>query len=164
MKRILKYAFFALTGVLLLLLALLALSQSFQGEVLEWLLISKHQTSHPISRQEASRYFRPDELPAGAHDIQYADSYCQVSPTFEIFVRFEAPVPECLSWAASKFPNIRLEQLDTAVEPRTSNGADPKWFDIHRIAKGVTGGKGYEGEPKIWIDTDRGIFYYSMTD
>jgi len=38
------------------------------------------------------------------------------------------------------------------------------WFDVERIHRGYTLGAGGARQPWFWIDTERGLCYYRMTD
>ena len=38
------------------------------------------------------------------------------------------------------------------------------WFDPRSIKKGLVGGEGGSHQPLIWIDTEKGIFYYQYHD
>ena len=69
---------------------------------LVWLLFypSVHQTHGQVTRKEAAKYLTPIlPLPSRTHDVQYACCYMSVSPGFEEFLRFEAPVADCLALA-----------------------------------------------------------------
>jgi hypothetical protein len=38
------------------------------------------------------------------------------------------------------------------------------WFTPDAIQSGVEGGKRRSHQPRVWVDTDRGVFYYEYMD
>jgi hypothetical protein len=40
----------------------------------------------------------------------------------------------------------------------------PPWFDVWNIRKGLETTAGGSYCPRVWIDTERGTFYYMLTD
>ena len=65
----------------------------------------------------------------------------------------------------SQFPNTPFKPITKKEQKIQSTvGKNVAWFNNDHITRGLAGGKGYEGEPRIWIDNDRGIFYYFLTD
>lgn len=167
MKRLLKYALRTLVGIVLLLVTLLVVSSDFRqmalGSVFDWLVISRIETSHPVSREKAGKYFRAGFLPVSAHDVQYANAGCIVSPAFETFLRFEAPVEDCLAHAKASYSDIPLEPISSVFKPEATMGVHAGWFDTDRIRHGFYGRSG-KFNASIWIDTDRGVFYFFDTD
>lgn len=65
----------------------------------------------------------------------------------------------------SQFPNTPFKPITKKEQKIQSTvGKNVAWFNNDHITRGLARGKGYEGEPRIWIDNDRGIFYYFLTD
>ena len=141
------------------------------------------ETSGPVTREAAIKILSSELLPVSAYDIEYHCEHVEVSPTFEICVRFRAPLRDCMMVAHKMVAGIGSEPVrvpmspklavkllpsdpfDAVSHPKLPNNPDlPHWFDPNHIEKGVMAGKGYEGEPQIWIDEERGIFYYYLTD
>ncbi len=129
------------------------------------------QTTGPVSREQAVKHC-PIKLPLGAHNIQYA-SLAGGLQDCEQFVHFEAQVSECHSHAESIFAECSknglrkpIPQFQPVSHPHkvVSSRLRTEWFDNERIAKGVVAGEGTGSEPRIWIDEERGIFYYFVTD
>ena len=120
------------------------------------------RTSGPVTREVALRCLDPDLLPASAHAIQYYCWFLEVSPGFEDWIRFEASSEDCHALARRLLGTTRFEPV---IHPPLPNDSDrPAWFDPNPISEGITGGKGYDGEPQVWIDEKRRIFYYHLSD
>jgi len=120
------------------------------------------ETSQPVTREEALKHLKPSSLPASARDIQYYLMFMQVTPGFTQCVRFEAPVDDCKTLAHDLLGLALLVPVSHPSRPRSSDV--PAWFEPNNITKGIMGGKGYDGQPKIWIDEERGIYYFYLTD
>ena len=97
--------------------------------------------------------------------------------------RFDAPVPDCLNYAASLIEEnnrtapdekqkaaTNLVQLATAPTPISRHILEGygltkvHWFDVESIKSGVAGRGPPGARGRIWIDTERGRFYYYWTD
>lgn len=130
------------------------------------------QTPGPISRQSARHC--PIPLPDKASDIQclryhHAQAYREC-------VRFQAPVQDCIAHAKRLIPvepeAFRLPEAgDSSLEARMQRmdwfpvSLDlPRWFDVGRVTNGLRIDRPTPLGPRIWIDLDRGVFYYMVTD
>ena len=128
----------------------------------------------PISYAQAIKEDDIDfPLPAASHNINYA-MYGDWQ-AYQRFVRFEAPVEDCirhidvvLAWndkmykRISSYPRIEV----ASVEPHRGDsmmGPVP-WFDVDKIRHGIYVGKASSHTPEIWVDRDRGVFYFYETD
>jgi hypothetical protein len=106
-------------------------------------------------------------LPDEATNIRFS-GYRQWIAADDI-MRFEAPVEVCLQHATMMLSGRKLEPLDgkdlaeVATRPISSNFQDVSWFDLAK-ATNVVHARGGSHQPAIWIDQDRGTFYYHMTD
>jgi len=120
------------------------------------------KTSGPVTREVALRYLSPDWLPASAYDIQYYSWFLEVSPGFEEWIRFEASLRDSHALAHRLLGKTWLEPVSHPPLPDDTDR--PAWFDPNHISEGIAGGKGYDGEPQVWIDEKRGIFYYHLSD
>lgn len=110
----------------------------------------------------------PIPLPGSASNVQHAVwSFGQVT---QVWVRFEAPVADCLNHAQqmvqpySEKDGWTVTTTTLADDPGLLCVLDPtavdlSWFDLDEIAGGlvfrVDGGRA----PVIWADTNRGGFY-----
>ena len=138
----------------------------------------KTETKGPQSLEDSSSC--PIPLPLTARNIQYA-SWHQWN-FFQEYVRFEAPVEDCrhhvpavlAHWRKTFDDPMAYKDVGPLVPftdpsdnelglPIASGVVDVPWFDVHKIANGEAAGGG-SGRPKIWIDLDRGIFYYRLLD
>lgn len=134
------------------------------------------QTSGPTPLQEASTRC-PIPLPATATNIQYA-AYRRWQ-AYEAFVRFEAPVVDCLAHVdkinklhMDHHPpsdvRIRWKPIDPAALVLKVSGLPSSmktsWFDLQRIQRGQWIKGGGSHVPAVWVDEDRGLFYYHVTD
>jgi hypothetical protein len=55
-------------------------------------------------------------------------------------------------------------QLELDARPvREGVFRDFRWFDL-QTAKNVVGAGGRSSQPQVWVDQDRGIFYFRRTD
>jgi hypothetical protein len=111
-------------------------------------------------------------LPASSSDIyygMYADWQAYTS-----IVRFKAPVEDCINhidkviaWndrtykRKSSFPRTKVTHVDRQgagwLEPAT-------WFCPETITNGLYLGDSASHIPQIWIDLDKGIFYFTESD
>jgi hypothetical protein len=132
------------------------------------------QTSAPLSLTAART--RPDcpiSLPETATNIQYAVwSLWKASQTF---VRFDAPISDCLEHA-DMIMQPYAQRAGVSVASTNVVGplpapfiVSPKdltvpWFDLPRFSAGVqfeiSDGRG----PTVWVDTNRGCFYYAWNE
>jgi hypothetical protein len=79
-------------------------------------------------------------------------------------------VDVCLKYAATVAPGDALQpvdeyQLETDARP-IHDGVlkDFRWFDLAK-AKNFVGGSGTRGPTaRVWVDQDRGVFYFRETD
>jgi len=118
----------------------------------------------------------PIPLPAGATNISFAR--WGEGTGFEDYVRFEAPPQICLAHVAvvlsgpqssaargaTSAPSPRTSKITSSPSPIRSANVDVSWFDVQNIRSGVTAGEGGSHKPTIWVDTERGVFYYHLTD
>jgi hypothetical protein len=128
-------------------------------------------TSHfdkPLTYQEAQKAGIELPLPTSSHNITYYAhtewQECQYA------VRFEAPVEDCirqipvvLAWDDKFYKRISSHSQTnvTHVDPVSDV---PAWFDIQKITNGIYTGDNGSQKPQIWIDRDRGVFYFLETD
>jgi hypothetical protein len=143
---------------------------------------SEDRTNTPLDLQEARKDagIKDFPFPSSAHDIYYAQFACWQD--YESLVRFQAPVKDCLAsipavlkWArddgsvqkpASYHP-IHLKAA--AVLPDSDDQHPVPWFERAVITHGVYAGWQSVDTPKewwpvdIWIDTDKGVFYFKQT-
>ncbi len=129
--------------------------------------------SRPLSFERAQRRC-PIRLPSTAQNVQY--KHFSFLLYFAESVRFEAPVADCLAHIRTVIEdhNARytsgLRQTPIKWTPITTPpskvqlGLDVPWFDIHNIQSGIQAGARGTIQPAIWVDAERGVFYYMMTD
>ncbi len=131
---------------------------------------SVRQTTSPVSLTEARKFCRIP-LPDSARNIQVA--VFSDWENYQCFVRFEDSSPECaraiepvfrshakdMKWKYAA-PKIKVitEAPVLDVTPQGSLRVD--WFDIANIKHGITAG----WQPQVWVDNDRGAFYFCLTD
>jgi len=133
----------------------------------------EYQTEAPQSFSEACKR-SPIELPASARDVQMASRSAWMM--YVDYVRFEASSADCelhakkmLPFAEAKpFPSASDSPETLAFEfpptfPTGRGGRKLDWFDVQNITNGVRFGEGGPGEAVIYVDRDRGIFYYWKT-
>lgn len=138
------------------------------GAAFAWQLLGARisQPDGPISAREASR-FLGKPLPAAATNIR-ACSYSSFQE-YVVYLRFEAPSSVCVAFASDVASVEALEAVDKfeiIAQARQLNleaFKDLSWFDLVR-ANNVVGAGGGPGIPRVWVDLDRGAFYYYVTD
>jgi hypothetical protein len=96
-------------------------------------------------------------------------------------VRFDAPVADCIATAKAILgnynaanPGDKIPGLTEFDNTHSSELADPNdiasgelvtpWFHPEQIKKGQIGGELGSFTPQVWIDTDKGVFYYRYED
>jgi hypothetical protein len=118
--------------------------------------------SSALSVEEARQLKCPIPLPDNAKNVRFG--IAGAFGSYEYLVKFEAPVDVCRAhvltvFSATSGPKPTLTALTEhpmpLSAPRTMFGKAP-WFDIENISHGESA---YWGD-SIWIDDDRGIFYY----
>jgi hypothetical protein len=140
------------------------------------------RTMTPLSYAQAmANGHCPISLPKEARNIQFVDFYAGYGGLRE-FVRFEAPVQVCTahavtvinqfnSWSASLRVNTTaypIDLLEAKEQTREAREFEPTsrahWFDSDTIKNGRRWGSNSSHLPLIYVDLDRGIFYYTCTD
>lgn len=140
----------------------------------------------PLSHAEAVKAGRcPIPLPQDAAEIQYVD-FCGYGG-FSRCVRFEAPVETCRAHAATVLTafnqHLKAEHIDAGavvspipfnkstaesvagfIREQEHKAARVDWFDADSILHGEMWGDHDSHMPLILIDTDRGVFYYFISD
>ena len=146
-------------------LALLLLAASWAA----WQLLIPHLYESPgLLTLAQARAHSPIAFPASAANIRVA-TYSHWMQTVQ-YVSFEAPVADCTAHAKMLLPGDREVKLDTADAATFSSPFNPgafhdlSPFDLRGIKNGVQYGNGEPGHPCVRIDTDRGVFYYYLTD
>jgi len=132
------------------------------------------QTSRPLSFQEA-RSKCPIPLPAGARNVQFA--FIQDWIYYQCFVRFEVNYDEGVAHAENVFRDHAEQMKWKFTEPRRepitsppSPGISPdralrvEWFDVAKIRSGISFGELNSWQPQVWVDKDRNLFFYCLTD
>jgi len=153
------------TGVLVVLLCLV-LYRCSQPDYLK-------RYDKPLTYAQALKESDIDfPLPASSSNIyygMYADWQAYTS-----IVRFKAPVEDCIShidkviaWndstyrRKSSFPRTKVTQVDR----QGAGWLDPAtWFTPETITNGLYVGDSASHMPQIWIDLDKGIFYFKEND
>lgn len=147
-------------AILLLIILLVGLSA--------WDLLSLHvsEPAGPVSISQAEAFIEV-AIPPTARNIRIA-GFSQWMQ-YERHVRFEAPVADCEIVASrvldgSAMIPVSTEELShVVVSARPFVFRDLSWFDL-RSAKNVVTGGGGPSKPCVWIDRDRGVFYYQLSD
>jgi hypothetical protein len=122
------------------------------------------ETRGPVTREKALKHCIIS-LPESARDVQYAWVVGGMQYTQQ-YVRFEAPVDDCYAQAKRilRTNQPTFSKTSRPLGPPSCEQLHTKWFDVDKIAEGVVAGDGSDHGPQIWIDTQRGVFYYYLTD
>jgi hypothetical protein len=130
-------------------------------------------STRPLRRDEVNEPLLPVALPAGVTDIQFA-AYAEWQ-AYEVFVTFRGPPTTCLAYARDVLAAFNGAHPDRRVPadlaPITRPVADVgsrtlpvAWFTPQAITAGVEGGADGSHQPRVWVDTAAGAFYYRYTD
>lgn len=133
-----------------------------------WLLVGFHVTESrgPITASEAES-MTDLKLPPQATNIRAAQYRQWIE--YAQYLRFEAPVDVCLQYASTVVPAAATQpadEFDLVSQARLIRpGAfeDFSWFDLDKAQNAVTAGGG-PSQPQVWVDQNRGVFYYRKTD
>lgn len=161
-------------GLLLLLTALVSMGLWMSAlTIRKWIGTPEIRRAHVLLSSEIGAVDEnwsacPIPLPASASNVEYAVwSFGEVTQSW---IRFDAPVKDCLTHAESLVQPFRNRDgfTVTATPIPEDTGVlcvldpaevDLSWFEDCRSADGpvfrVTGGRA----PVIWVDTNRGTFY-----
>jgi hypothetical protein len=111
-------------------------------------------------------------LPPSSRNIYYG-MYADWQ-AYTRLVRFEAPVADCLKHIETVFAwddkiykrtSSYLHVQVSHVDPVDTVWLNPTaWFDPDKITHGVYAGENASHKPEIWIDLERGVFYFRETD
>ena len=127
----------------------------------------------PITLEQARKDLK-FPLPNEASDIYYAH-YAQWI-AYNFMIKFQAPIEICKSHAICLIEKYNKENPDKKITPELIEIIEPPfpaetgppfnitWFDVHNIKNGFEIGTGAIHQPSIWIDSDRNLFYYRLTD
>lgn len=131
-------------------------------------------SEEPMTLDEARQQLR-FELPEGANNIMYSQYAYWIA--YEFTLKFEAPPEVCKKHALLLIENynrdnpdrplrVELRELDEPPNPIPSSPpTNVTWFDVHKIKNGFFAGSSTGShKPRIWVDADRGVLYYRMTD
>jgi len=143
------------------------------------------RTEKPLTYAEAISFGHcPIALPKNATNIQYVDFYAGYGG-FRTLVRFEAPVSTCREHAKKVLmtrnsivtaTNMKVRigalALDKSIADSVASSARDggekvsraPWFDADAIKNGEIWGEWGSHMPLILIDTNRGVFYYRLSD
>jgi hypothetical protein len=132
------------------------------------------QTTEPLSFEQA-RGKCPITLPPEAKNIEYAIR--SDVTTIESFVRFDIPYEKGIAYASEVFKehakilnqDVDIPQPREITKPprldfQPDSDLHVNWFDIDKIRHGVVFGTVAGWKPQIWIDKDRNLFFYCLTD
>ena len=126
------------------------------------------ETSAPVS-VDVARIRCPIPLPDSATNIQYV--VWSLWRSSQTFVRFEAPVSDCLQHAITLLQGnsgiiVQTNITGPLVMPFVLSRKDVNitWFDLPKFSAGVSFGMTNAHAPKISVDTNRGCFYYELND
>jgi len=130
---------------------------------------SRFETAAPLSAAEAREELGLD-VPPEAREVQYAVYSC--FRAFEERLRFRAPPGVCLDFARQEIIHWQEEgetwvgPMPITEPPALDHGGmlNVRWFDVHQIKEGVDAWAVGGSEARIWVDTQRGIFYRRRRD
>lgn len=117
-------------------------------------------------------------LPATATNLYYASAHRGFVGFVDMY-RFDAPAADCIAYGKrllqqGNAQDIGLVALTASPDPFGKSSFDAmglskvNWFDVETIKSGLEGHRepSPSGQPgmTLWIDTDRGRFYFSSSD
>lgn len=117
----------------------------------------------------------PIDLPPSAHNLYVSEQGAWLAHHCE--VRFDATVEDCIATAdrvkvrfADEFDRelqepFRIDRERGVVPPSDLVVSRRKWWlTTNSIRNGLYYPGGGSSEPEVWVDTDRGVFYFRVTD
>lgn len=126
----------------------------------------------PMSRDEALKKGIRFPFPSTAQNIQIAQY--SFGFAYELLVRFEAPVSVCeqhvaevLKWHEKGMPKqeeLSIEKVDHVDYMENFMLKPTPWFDPSTLKRGLHAGRPGSSVPEMWIDQEKGIFYFRETD
>lgn len=132
------------------------------------------QTTKPLGLEEAGRKC-PIPLPKEAKNIQYA-RYSDWA-VHQSFVRFEVPHEIGVAHVEKVFreharrmkwrfrsPTERAITKPPRLSLTPASDLRIGWFAIGSIRHGKTYGELNSWQPQVWIDTNRNLFFFCLTD
>ena len=136
--------------------------------------------SEPISAQMFQSVIGNNQLPTSASNIWYARSSVGLGGRAFLY-RFDAPEVDCQAYAQLINTSIPDQEGDTTTPILKPLDASPNpidhdslqrayglntmgWFDVENIHTGWEGRGPPSSLASIWIDSERGRFYYYWTD
>jgi hypothetical protein len=134
-------------------------------------------TTAPLSLSEFyNRSGRAGGLPVTAMNLYYASAHR--GHGFVSMYRFDAPAADCIAYGRQLLEqrgapkDAGLVALTASPDPLGKLGLDAMglskvdWFDVETIRSGFVGHQEPSTQPgmRLWIDTDRGRFYFYSSD
>lgn len=131
----------------------------------------------PMSREEALKSGFVFPFPEAARNIQFAT--CSRGFAYEWLVKFEAPVSVCeqhvdevlkhhdMPWNSSGMPKqeaLGAEESDHVEYSEFGMLKPTPWFDPDSIKRCLHVGRPGCSTPEFWIDREKGVFYFRLTD
>jgi hypothetical protein len=123
----------------------------------------------PLTYEEAvSKKDLRFPIPKSARNICYA-VYLDWQ-AFDERMKFEAPVEDCIKHIDTiisqhggnpSYSKVEVTHVDLVGAGFLESAA---WFDPESIKRGLFVGEDRSHKPRIWIDLDRGIFYFAEHD
>lgn len=90
---------------------------------------------------------------------------------FVVYIRFEAPPADCESLAQKLLPSVTPLPIGAAEAQAFSRPVNPggafgdlSWLDLQNITRGQSYQDRDPQNPRVIVDSERGIFYYIQTD
>lgn len=130
----------------------------------------------PMTREDVLKKGITFPIPTAAGNIQIARY--SFGFAYELLVRFEAPVSVCeqhvaevLKWHDKSMPKHMTKQEAPPVEKvdhvdyaENFMLKTTPWFDPGSLKRGLHVGRPGCSVPEMWIDQEKGIFYFRETD
>ncbi|MEO6052890.1 MAG: hypothetical protein ABIP97_02660 [Chthoniobacterales bacterium] len=128
----------------------------------------------PMTYEQAKKVVGDFPLPDSCRNVTYG-IYADWQ-AYTCLVRFEAPVDVCikqidtvLAWDNQVYKRDKSygrEEIGKTVQGDTSTGwlKEVPWFKPGTIKRGIYTGENSSHIPQIWVDTEKGVFYYKEED
>jgi hypothetical protein len=120
------------------------------------------QSQRPLGLAEARRLTGLD-FPDSAKAIRFA--HFSEMTARETFLRFEANPADCVAYAERMIHRKLSRSNGPVTRPFASSSIlETDWFDPLVIRNGMGGSLDPRRGPMVWVDMDRGVFYFMQTD
>jgi len=133
-----------------------------------WVVFAPHpRVKHPASASDVTELTSVPPPPEATNIWVASCGEGGFAPGFQGLVRFEAPTPVCLQYAAAVLHGAS-QCPPGSFDPKLEADffSDTSWFDLDKATDlvGFRSSSGTGRLSKVWVDRGRGVFYSLESD